>query len=246
MLSLLRSGRWLGFTATAVVAIIAFGLLSLWQWHRAEQKQAEFAVVAAAMSADPVPAAQVGTATPWQRVTATGTYDDAQQYLVRNRPQNGANGFQVVTLLRPADAGDPALWVVRGFLPATAAAAREVTVPDPPAGVVTVDGYARLSDTDPVRAAADVPAGQITAVNVAGLDALASVTTTPWYLLAARDPGLAPVELPAADDGRNLSYAGQWLLFAAIAVGGWYYFLRREANEVAAAAAPQRSLAPHE
>jgi len=29
----------------------------------------------------------------------------------------------------------------------------------------------------------------------------------------------------------NYSYAGQWLLFAMVAICGWFYFLRREAKE---------------
>lgn len=41
MLALLRTRRWQGFTAVVIVAIIAFGFLSRWQWDRAEEKQAE-------------------------------------------------------------------------------------------------------------------------------------------------------------------------------------------------------------
>lgn len=37
--------------------------------------------------------------------------------------------------------------------------------------------------------------------------------------------------MPEVDEGRNISYAVQWLLFAVIAVAGWFYFLRREARE---------------
>jgi len=30
------------------------------------------------------------------------------------------------------------------------------------------------------------------------------------------------------DEGRNISYAVQWLIFAAVALVGWWAFLRRE------------------
>jgi cytochrome oxidase assembly protein ShyY1 len=40
--------------------------------------------------------------------------------------------------------------------------------------------------------------------------------------------------MPDVDENRNLSYAGQWLLFALVAVGGWFFFLRREARDDAA------------
>jgi hypothetical protein len=39
VLTLLRTRRWQGFTAVVIVAIIAFGFLSRWQWDRAEEKQ---------------------------------------------------------------------------------------------------------------------------------------------------------------------------------------------------------------
>ncbi|MCX6423834.1 MAG: hypothetical protein NTV96_04560 [Actinobacteria bacterium] len=42
---------------------------------------------------------------------------------------------------------------------------------------------------------------------------------------------LAFVSAPQIDDTMNLSYAGQWLLFAGVALVGWYVFLRREAKE---------------
>ena len=37
--SLLRTRRWLGFTALVVVSIVAFGLLSPWQLQRADVKR---------------------------------------------------------------------------------------------------------------------------------------------------------------------------------------------------------------
>jgi cytochrome oxidase assembly protein ShyY1 len=37
------------------------------------------------------------------------------------------------------------------------------------------------------------------------------------------------------DDGPHLSYAVQWVLFALVAIGGWWTFLRREAEESGAA-----------
>jgi cytochrome oxidase assembly protein ShyY1 len=55
-----------------------------------------------------------------------------------------------------------------------------------------------------------------------------------WYLQQVdsqpADP-LTVVPLPEPDDLQNISYAVQWLLFAAVAIGGWYLFLRREAKE---------------
>ena len=49
------------------------------------------------------------------------------------------------------------------------------------------------------------------------------------FLIAADDAFLRPVPPPEPTDSRNLSYAGQWLLFAGVAIAGWFFFLRREA-----------------
>lgn len=232
MLRLLRTPRWQAFTAAAVVAIIAFGLLSLWQWHRAEEKRQEFTAVEQMLTAQPVAAQSLTDPGDWQAVTTTGTFDPQQQYLVRNQPQNGANGFWVVTLLR-SDPRD--IWVVRGWIPVDLAKGPTQTPPSPPTGTTNVTGYARVSQSGPVRAGADLPPAQITAVAVAELDQLAGVDTMPFFVVADNDP-LRPVPPPEPTDSRNLSYAGQWLLFAAIAIGGWYFFLRREAQDTEALA----------
>ncbi len=232
MLTLLRTPRWQAFTAAAIVAIIAFGLLSLWQWHRAEEKRLEFTAVEAMLTAEPIAAQSLTEPGDWQAVTATGTYDPDQQFLVRNQPQNGANGFWVVTLLR-SDPRD--IWVVRGWVPVDLAAGLTQTPPAPSSGTVDVTGYARVSQPGPVRAGADLPPAQITSVAVGELDEQAGVATAPFFIVADNDP-LRPVAPPEPTDSRNLSYAGQWLLFAAIAIGGWFFFLRREAQDSATVA----------
>lgn len=226
MLSLLRTTRWRAFTAAAVVAIIAFGLLSLWQWNRAEQKRGEFALIEQAMSGPMTPAAELVDPAEWQAVTATGDYVPDTSRLVRNRPQDGSNGFWVVTLL---DSEPTDIWVVRGWTPVELAAGPDQAPPAAPPGEVTVEGYARVSQPGPLRAGADLPESQVSSVDVAGLDEAVGTPSQPWFLIASNDPLLRPVPPPESTDSRNLSYAGQWLLFAAVAIGGWFFFLRREA-----------------
>ena len=51
---------------------------------------------------------------------------------------------------------------------------------------------------------------------------------------AAADGAGASKGLPVIDEGRNISYAVQWILFALVALAGWFFFLRREARTVAA------------
>lgn len=247
MFSLLRTRRWQAFTAAAVLAILLFGLLSLWQYHRAEEKRLEFAAIEARLNSDPMTLADDAgdPELEWQHVALTGRYDPDTQILIRNRPQDGSNGFWVASRL---DTDTGSTWVVRGWIPVQGnLASQSVTPPDPPAGTVVVDGYARLPDPEPARRAEDIPAGQATALNTAELSELVGgPQPTNWYVIAARGPDLSPVLPPEPTDSRNLSYAGQWLLFAAIAIGGWFFFLRREAAEQAEATDQQTVAAPAE
>ena len=42
--------------------------------------------------------------------------------------------------------------------------------------------------------------------------------------------GIVIVPLPEVDEVQNISYAVQWILFALVAMIGWFIFLRREAD----------------
>ena len=237
---LLRTRRWLGFTAVVVVSIIAFGLLSAWQWSRADERRIERQDLQAALAADPAPLAAVDLGSPaavaWNPVTAQGTYLADKQAVVRKRPLDARNGFWVMTAMRTED--DRIVWVNRGWLPAGENALATPPVPAPPTGSVTVTGYLREWDEVDAGANAGLPEGQVAAPAI-GL--LPSVDAEPAYVqLATSTPeqeGLIPIPLPTIDEGRNVSYAVQWLLFAAVAIAGWYYFLQREARDDAERAA---------
>lgn len=240
MLALLRTRRWLGFTGLVAVVIIAFGLLSAWQWHRAEERRVQRADLQAAAQAEPIPlsAMDIVDAVPasdvWRAVSVTGTFDESDQVLVRRRPQDSVNGFWVMTPLRTPDGA--AVWVNRGWVAAEGDARSTPVVPSPPGGGVSVIGYLRAMDDAEGTENVGLPAGQVAAPAAPLLPELPGerVSTTGYVQLADSTPaqeGLVPVPLPDIDEGRNVSYAVQWLLFAAIAVSGWYVVLRREAAE---------------
>ena len=236
MLSLLRTGRWIGFTALVVGAIVAFGLLSAWQWSRADEHRRERQALQAAAAAQPVALADLDLplgVTPteeWRAVTVTGRYAPDLGVVVRKRPLDATNGFWVMTPLVPETG--PAVWVNRGWIPVGGDALATPTVPPPPPGDVTVVGYLRaFEEADPADNEG-LPPGQVAAPNPALLPAVDAV---PEYVqLVTSDPpqeGVTVLPLPDIDEGRNVSYAVQWLLFAAVAMAGWFFFLRREAAE---------------
>lgn len=233
MWSLLRTRRWIGFTITVIVAILAFGLLSAWQWSRAEDRQREEQALQASLSTSPVDVGAL-TASPelpdWLPVAATGEFDDEQTTLVRKRPLDSRNGFWVMTPLRTSTG---TLWVNRGWIPASADALATPDLPAAPTGQVAVTG--NLRPFSPVRpeGADGLPPGQVTDPDLAQLPDVEALTI--GYLQVGRseppDAAVRVLPLPQIDAGRNISYAVQWALFALVAIAGWFFFLRREANE---------------
>lgn len=231
---LLRTRRWLGFTVLVVVVIVAFGLLSMWQWSRAEDRRAERLALHAALAAEPLDLSAAVRRTPtewsWIPTVATGRFDVEHELVVRKRPLDARNGFWVLT---PLETADRTVWVNRGWIPAGTDALSTPTVPAPPGGTVTVTGYlVPLEDADPSRNDG-LPDRQIAAPALA---LLPGVGADPAGLLqlASSTPaqdGVRALPLPEVDESRNVSYAVQWLIFAVIALGGWFYFLRREARE---------------
>lgn len=227
MLDLLRTRRWITFTALVVGLIVAFGLLSRWQWHRAEERHAERMMLETSQEAPPSQLVPGQAPDAWDPVTVTGTYEANGQVAVRRRPMDATNGFWIMAPLR-TDAGDR-VWVNRGWMPAVGAATQAPTLPAPPSGEVVVTGWWR--DFEPGEATpAGLPTGMITAASSAELPQ----ASWPGFVQRSTsqpDDDLIAIPRATVDESRNVSYALQWALFAAIAIIGWFVFLRREARE---------------
>lgn len=243
MRSLLRTRRWQGFTLIVIIAITAFGLLSAWQWNRAEEERQARNAQVRQTEVPRVPIdialAELPEPPPEQLrrpVEVTGTYLPESTVLVRQRPLDGRNGFWVVTPLRlerPLADGIDAVWVNRGWMPATGAATAVVAAPTPPVGSVQVFGWLLPSETTR-EIVDDLPDGQVRWLDTAALTDLGSPRLPVYIERVASDPGepdLLALPLPQIDDTQNISYAIQWLVFASIALAGWVFFLRREARE---------------
>ena len=238
MIALLRTRRWLGFTALVVFAIIAFGLLSRWQWQRAEDKRDQRIELRNALAAPPLPLPDVvldggaiATVDEWRHVTIVGAFVPGTDALVRKRPLDAHNGFWVMTALRGDDG--TVVWVNRGWLPTAGDARSTPDVPPPPAGSVEITGYLRTFEDAAPDANSGLPAGQIAAPAPVLLPTMADAFPAYVQLQESVPPqsDLIALPLPDVDESRNLSYAAQWLLFALVALGGWFFFLRREAIE---------------
>jgi cytochrome oxidase assembly protein ShyY1 len=235
----LSQPRWLALGFLVIIVVPSFFLLSRWQLSRLDDRRAENDLVTTNSAAAPVPVESVLTAGAdpaavpddlrWRPVTATGRYDASGEVLVRKRPLEGTNGFWVATPL-VTDSG-AVLVVNRGWVAAAGGADATQAVPPPPVGEVTVVGRLQPSQDAPVPQPGDLPAGQVTDLAVALV--ADPETAYPAYVelissTPAQEAGLRALPLPDLSDGPHLSYAVQWVFFAAVAVTGFVVLVRRE------------------
>ncbi|MFM1965174.1 MAG: hypothetical protein RL134_899 [Actinomycetota bacterium] len=218
-----------------VVAIAAFGVLSRWQWQRAEEERTAREAWAVQEATIPLSLAEaVASPREWSPVRVEGRFSAESTVLVRQRPLDGRNGFWVVSAL---DTADGRVWVNRGWIPATGAATGTVTAPPPPSGPVILDARVRLTDPAPEAEPGDLPEGQVSALVPARLGADVESIYLEATASEPTDPELTRIPAPVIDETQNISYALQWIIFAIVAMAGWWFFLRREAREDQAAVA---------
>lgn len=239
--------RWAGYLALVIVFAIACSALGAWQFNRRAEALAEVARIDANYDADPVP---VSEALPeldafdidqrWQVVALTGEYLHEEEVVVRNRPNGGSSGFEVITPLRLEDG--TVFMVDRGWI-AQDSDGRPSEVPPAPDGEVTVT--ARLKAGEQTIAGRTSSGAELATID---LDELAQRVDEPAYTGAygilvqtGADAAEPPVALPrpVRDEGPHLSYALQWFVFALLAFVALGWFANQERKVLAAdAAAP--------
>jgi len=231
VLALLHTKRWISFTLLVITVIIAFGFLSRWQLGRAETKRAERLALEQASSESPAAlptAKQLKTAVEWTRFTTTGSFDSSSQVVVRKRPLNGTNGYWLMTLF--TEGSGQTVWVNRGWFNATGAATTMPEIVAAPTGEQSITGAWRLYEAAEKSDLQGLPNGMIPSPGIAVLPIAAD---SPGYLqlISPSQAGLTMVPALEIDEVQNISYAVQWLLFALVAIAGWFIFLRREAAD---------------
>lgn len=229
MLALLKTQRWLGFTAIVIVSIIGFGLLSRWQWDRADEHRAERLAISEAQVLQDVDS--VNDLEEFTRVQISGIYDNGNTQLVRQRPLDGGNGYWVMT---PLDTNTGTrIWVIRGWVGASTIATEVPSIPQAQVGQTEVTGAVRYFE-EPLADVYGLPAGVIAKMSLEELTTQNSPGTVDNRVvqLISSTPSdeMLIVPLPEVDEGQNISYAVQWILFALVAIIGWFIFLRREAK----------------
>jgi surfeit locus 1 family protein len=223
-----------------LVALILAALcvrLGFWQWHRGLERQEAWTRFARGaervLDLEPregtrertIDVAALGL---YQRVRLRGRLDGAHQFLLDNRTYRGSAGYEVLTPL--AREGAPALLVDRGWVPFTGSRARLPQVSLTAQAPVTLTG--RIAELPAPglasgRAAPDpgAPWPKLTSYpSLAELSAALGEPLAPRILLL--DPGepfgfVRDWQPPGLPPLRHFSYAIQWWIFAALALGGW-------------------------
>lgn len=229
--------RWLALLLFVMAIGVTCVLLGQWQLARLEERRVTNESIQSREDAVPVSASEVfggpiTEAEEWQRVEITGTYDGANQIVVRLRTLDRQPGVEVVTPLRTADG--LTVLVDRGFMPTDRNRPTPTTGPAPPAGEVTVTGFVRVDERGGDQATVPVD-GQTRLVNA---PKIATVLPYPvadgWISLQSSTPAeteLVPLSLPELSDGPHFWYAVQWFMFASIGLAGLIVFVRGDLRE---------------
>jgi surfeit locus 1 family protein len=245
--------RWL--LISFVAALLAFTMinLGLWQLRRLDEKRthnhlldARAAAAVVDVGAGGAPAGAQLDELAYRTGVAEGTYQPAEEVLVRSRTLDGDPGAWVLTPLRLADGSE--LVVNRGWIPASG------TPELPPtatalAGSVTVRGLLMPTQERGSFGPRDPAEGHLATLARADLGRLQAQVEAPLYplylQLQAQDPapGDLPVLLPAPErsEGPHLSYAVQWFLFTVIGLVSYALLVRRTAREKARDGEPDPS-----
>ena len=235
----LLTGKWIGWFLLACAAAAVSVNLAGWQMDRNEHLSGENTKIEQNYDASPLSGAEaVGQfaahdpSLTWHPVELTGQYLPEDQVLVRNRPQDGRVGYDVLVPFRTG-AGQVVV-LDRGWIPTgDAANGMPGEVPAPPEGTVTVS--ARLQPGEPAvdRGA---PEGQIASIDLRELQERWGypVGTSAFGEVFREEPAPAtapaPAPVPEIDSGPHLSYSLQWYAFAALFFVAFGYAARQQAR----------------
>ncbi|QOR72241.1 SURF1 family protein [Ruania alkalisoli] len=259
----LRSRRWAGIMAVAVIVSLTCAMLGYWQLTRYQGKAEAAALVEANYDSRPVALTELlptAHATwpenlTWRQVTVTGEYL-VPAVVLPQRPIGGSPADHVLAALAVQVEDEEEPWwllVDRGWYRSDAfgdhTAEQEL-----PEGEVTVTIHLRAAEPPSER---DLSGRQVYAINPSqvldvaapGADLAGTVVTGAYGVLVEESPTTAtppaPLPRPSADLGNHLSYAFQWWVFALGALVGIVVLARREAIALAgpevAAVAPSQA-----
>jgi cytochrome oxidase assembly protein ShyY1 len=222
--------KWIGFHLLCIFGVVLMVYLSLWQFHRLDERKTFNSEVRERSSLGIVDVSTLDISDPssveWRPAGAKGTYIPNEQVLILNRSQGGFAGMNVLTPLLLDDGR--AIIINRGFI------ALSATPPPAPAGVVKVVGVLRSTEERTTGQAREA-SGELTEFFRLDIDRLQQQIDPELLNVAlvaevsepADSSTLLPVSPPELSEGSHLSYAFQWLIFSTAVVVGWVLAIRK-------------------
>lgn len=232
----------------AVVFSVACGFLANWQLNRREQVvkviqrvERNYDHQRVRLSVMVPNRRDFKLSREYRRVWVSGNYLTTRPILIRNRPLDGVQGFQMLSAFK-LDSGEIIFvdrgWVATGDNPSVAAK----TV-SPNLGTQLLVGRLKASEPLDDRSAPAYQSQSITPTALAEQLHLpaASVYSASYLLLEQEslkaDTGKLSVK-PSLDEGNHLSYAFQWVIFAVMAFLAIAWGIRQEKLQARALADP--------
>jgi surfeit locus 1 family protein len=261
MYRLLSTPRWLAGHLLVLVLVGLFVGLGIWQLSRLESRRATNTLLETRLVAPPraydelrtsydvsVPASHEN-AIVYRRAAFTGTFDTANEVLIRTRSLNGQPGYHVLTPFVFDE--DRAILIDRGWVP------YDMNTPPveaalPPEGEMTITGilYPEQPQPESGLRAHDPPEGRLSAVfwiDTQRLQRQMPYRLEPLYMqLETQVPAQAgslpvPPRPPELTEGSHLSYALQWFSFALIGLIGYPLLLGKVLRERQAPSPSERA-----
>lgn len=217
----------LGFALLTLLASLLCVRLGFWQWDKGSSREQEWQRFAqGAARVVPLARRPLASVALFQRVSVTGTYDAAHQFLLDNRSYQGHPGYEVLTpFTRP---GATTLLVDRGWVPFTGSRAQLPAVTFAAGTPLTLCGRVATLPSPGLALGRAAPQGawpQVTAFpDMAELSAALGTALEPRILLldpAAAHGYVRDWQPPGMSPLRHFSYAIQWWSFAALALVAW-------------------------
>lgn len=245
ILSFLLSGRWIIRHILVIVVFIALVNFGFWQLRRLEEKRTRNTNIVAALNAPSTTLSDQKVAPDdfhFRPVTVTGTFDNDEVMIIRNRTLDDVPGVHILTPLK-ISGSDQTILVDRGWIP------RGNLDPSPEeravynvSGEVVIEGIAYrtqprpalISWLAPTTQEGQAPNKAWTRVDIEHIQERIPYSLLPIFVAQISGADPEKNELPRReggvelDEGPHLGYAVQWFSFAMILLFTYLFFIRQE------------------